>query len=144
MKTGTLLTWIAAGDANAFRQFYDHYIAYVTKVVTLYREDESLAVEDLVRMSIHGATPDNIRALQAAGYRGMVVEDVIKFRIHKVTPEFITALNDRGYKNIMAEDLVKMRIHKVTPEEMDHACSKKTAYKAPGAYAPHFSSPPSA
>jgi RNA polymerase sigma-70 factor (ECF subfamily) len=49
MKTGNLLTWIAAGDAHAFRRFYDHYILYVTKVVTLYREDETLAVEDLVQ-----------------------------------------------------------------------------------------------
>jgi hypothetical protein len=67
----------------------------------------------------HGATPENVKALQAAGIRGVSVDDLVRLRIHKVTPDFIRAFESRGYKGLVADDYVRMRIHKVTPEEMD-------------------------
>ena len=76
----------------------------------------ALLSDDLVRMRIHGATPEFAREMQAAGFSGLTAEELVKFRIHRVTPEFVRAMADLGYKTIDREQIVKFRIHKVTPE----------------------------
>ena len=63
-----------------------------------------LRAEKLVETRIHGATPEFIREMRAAG------------NDHGVTAEFVQELRQLGYTKIPADQLVAMRIHGVTPE----------------------------
>ncbi len=67
-----------------------------------------------VEMRIHGATPAYVRALVAAGYKGLSAKRLVQMRIHGVTPEYIEELKAAGYTNISARRLVEMRIHGVS------------------------------
>ena len=68
----------------------------------------------LVRLRIHGVTPAFVRELRALGY-DLSPDQLVKLRIHGVTTEFVTELRGLGYTNVPVEDLVRMRIHGVTP-----------------------------
>ncbi len=56
-----------------------------------------------MKTRIHGATPENVRALQAQGFRGLSVDELIRFRIHKVTPEEIDQFKSLGFGNMTTE-----------------------------------------
>jgi hypothetical protein len=77
---------------------------------------KNLPVDRLVELRIHGVTPDYVRAMSGLGFKNLTLDDYVKFRIHGVTPEFVRQWADLGYRNLDAENYVDMRIHGVTPE----------------------------
>ena len=105
---------------------------------------DNLTADKLVETRIHGATPEYIREMRAAGedlsldqyiqsrifrvtpefasemaqagYPNLDRETLVQFRIHGVSPDFIAELREVGYSRIPAQKLVEMRIHGVTPE----------------------------
>ncbi len=77
---------------------------------------DRLGIDNLIAMTIHGATPDNIRELASLGYEHLSADDLVAMRVHGATPDFIREVERLGYKHIDAEELVAMRIHNVTPD----------------------------
>jgi len=99
-------------------QMFVFAISDVTVADVKYLQDatgDKLSADELVRMVNHGATPDYVRGLAAAGYTGMSAEEIVRARDHGVTGDFISGMKNLGFKLAM-EDLVKTRDHGVTPE----------------------------
>ena len=74
-----------------------------------------LSAEKLVETRIHGATPEYIREMRAAG-NDLSLDDYIQSRIFQVTPQFAAEMERAGYANVDHDMLVQFRIHGVTPE----------------------------
>lgn len=129
----------------------EKYVAFrIFRVDPAYvREMESigykrLSADKLVETQIHGATPQYIREMRAAGedlpldkyiesrifqvtpefaaemakagYPDLDRDVLVQFKIHGVTTSFIRELRQLGYARIPSQKLVEMRIHGVTPE----------------------------
>ena len=143
--------YIRSMQAIGYKVRLEKYIAFrIFKVDAAYvREMEkvgfkNLSADKLVETKIHGATPEYIREMRAAGqdlslddyiqsrifqvtpefkaemsqagYPGLDNDVLTQFRIHGVTTEFIRELRQLGYTKLAAQKLVEMRIHGVTPE----------------------------
>jgi beta-lactamase regulating signal transducer with metallopeptidase domain len=73
------------------------------------------AVDDLIRMRIHGVSPAFVREIEQVGYSGLSVDQLVKMRIHGVSPVFVREMEQVGYSGVSVDQLVKMRIHGVSP-----------------------------
>lgn len=83
--------------------------------------------EQLVALTIHGATTDWVAGLDKLGYlRGGSVraDQLVAFRIHGVTPDYIEAVEKLGYTYPDPDQLIAMRIHGVTPDYIASVKSK--------------------
>jgi hypothetical protein len=85
--------------------------AYATSM-----QEQRPSVDDLVKMRIHGLTPEFVRQARELGFKELSIDDLVKMRIHRVTPEYIKEIRDLGYKDVTLDQLVKLRIHRVTAE----------------------------
>lgn len=129
---------------ETYQQFriFDVDPEYVRELAKVGFRDLSAA--KLVETRIHGATPEYIREMRAAGndltldehiqsrifqvspefaaemaragYPDADHDMLVQFRIHGVTPGFVQELRELGYSRVPAQKLVEMRIHGVTPE----------------------------
>jgi hypothetical protein len=70
---------------------------------------------DLVRMIDHGADPEFVRGLNAAGFGSLSVEQLVRTRDHGVDPEYIDAMRKAGIRLTLTE-YVTARDHGVTPQ----------------------------
>lgn len=68
----------------------------------------------LVRMGMHGASLDYLRAMDAAGYRVGTVDRLVELRDHGVTASYARSLADAGYRDIDVDRLRDLRDHGVT------------------------------
>ena len=74
---------------------------------------KNIAGDDLVKMRIHGVSPQFVRDLNDLGYKNLPIDDLVRMRIHGVTPDYIRKMRDAGYPNIKVDRLVQFRIHGV-------------------------------
>jgi hypothetical protein len=74
-----------------------------------------LSADKLTETRIHGATPEYIRKMRAAG-DDLTLDQYIESRIFQVTPEFADEMARAGYPNLRRDMLVQFRIHDVNPE----------------------------
>lgn len=72
---------------------------------------ERVEVNDLVRMRIHGVTPQFITQMRDLGYGDLSADRLVQFRIHGVTPEFVREAKAAGFTSLNADDLVDLSIH---------------------------------
>jgi Zn-dependent protease with chaperone function len=99
----------AAGDAAAKPATETKQGGFIDGLAAAGYRD--LSADDLIRLKIHGVTPEFARQIQAAGFQP-TAEDLVKLRIHGVTPEFIAESKAAGL-NLSMEELRKFRIHGV-------------------------------
>ena len=59
-----------------------------------------------------------------AGYKDLRVDDVVKLKIHGATPEYIRQIRGVGYKDLALSDLVRMRIHGVSVEYVKESATR--------------------
>ena len=76
-------------------------------------------VGSLVRMGMHGASLDYLRAMDAAGYRVGDVDRMIALRDHGVTASYARALADVGVTGVSLDNLQRARDHGVSADFVD-------------------------
>lgn len=72
-------------------------------------------VDHLIRLRLHGVSPDYVEEMREAGYDNLSTEDLVQLRIHGVTPDFVSEIREH-LGDIPVEKMVEFRIHGVTPE----------------------------
>ena len=68
----------------------------------------------LVRMLDHGADPEFVRGIYAAGFKDLSAEELVRTRDHGVTSDFALEMRELGYKDVSHSDLIRLRNHGVT------------------------------
>ena len=53
---------------------------------------DSIPLDRLAEMRIHGVTPGFIRELEELGYDGLPIERLVEMRIHGATPDFARSM----------------------------------------------------
>jgi hypothetical protein len=76
---------------------------------------DDLSSADLVRMVNHGVTPEFVKGLADAGFKGLDSEELTRTRDHGVTPEFIVELRKNGY-DMSLQEYVTARDHGVSED----------------------------
>lgn len=75
--------------------------------------------EDLIKLSIHGVTPEYVRSLREAGISGTgTVDAVVEMRIHNIDVEYIRELESLGFRELSRQRLLEMGIHGVSAEQV--------------------------
>jgi beta-lactamase regulating signal transducer with metallopeptidase domain len=75
-----------------------------------------LTLDEALRLTIHQATPDYVREMQAAGVSDAnSVAGVVDMRIQGVTTEYARELAELGYGGLSGRELIRMWRGRVTP-----------------------------
>ena len=74
-----------------------------------------LDVAGLVRMLDHGADPEFVRGIYAAGFKDLTAEELVRTRDHGVDPEYIEAMRKAGIR-LTLDEYVRARDHGVSAQ----------------------------
>ena len=72
--------------------------------------------DELVSLKIFDVKPETVSQLKASGIAPTGFRDLISYQIFKVTPEFVAGMKDAGFDSIPAAKLRALRVQNVTPE----------------------------
>jgi beta-lactamase regulating signal transducer with metallopeptidase domain/predicted metallopeptidase len=75
-----------------------------------------MTVESIIKLKIHGVTPEFIESLRRAGFANLSIEKLVKLRIHGISEEYIRETQKASAEKLSLEDLIQLRIFDVTPE----------------------------
>jgi hypothetical protein len=73
------------------------------------------STDQLVRMLDHGANPEFVRGIYAAGFTGLTAEQLTRTRDHGVDPEFIAEMRQQNIR-LTLDEYVRARDHGVSAE----------------------------
>jgi beta-lactamase regulating signal transducer with metallopeptidase domain len=81
------------------------------------RPNDVLPPEMLIKMRVHGVTPEYARDLAAISpaYANFVPEELVALRVQGVSASFVRELAELGYRSLSHRDLMSMAIQGVTP-----------------------------
>src|SRR5207249_6679046 len=78
-------------------------------------ESRPYSVDHLIRLRLHGISPEFIEEMREAGYADLSPEELVDLRIHGVTPEYAAEMREL-IGDLGVDKLVEFRIHGVSPE----------------------------
>jgi beta-lactamase regulating signal transducer with metallopeptidase domain len=76
---------------------------------------KDLTVDRIIKLKIHGVTPEYIRGLRTAGVEA-TSDELVSLKIHDVTPEFVRELSEAGLSDLRIQDYLSARVQGITPE----------------------------
>lgn len=79
-------------------------------------EEDSLSVEDLIRLKKYGVNADYIKAIKDQDFSRITLEDIIKFAKYGVTVDFIKALKSAGFKRVTPSEIIDAAKYGVSAE----------------------------
>jgi hypothetical protein len=128
VSTDFIRSMQSAGYSVPLRKYIEFRIfevdpAYVKEMGSL--GFDHLSASQLTETRIHGATPDYIRSMRAAG-NDLTLDQYIESRIFAVSPEFVQQMSRLGYSNLDHSTLTQFKIHGVSPEFVEEL--KKLGY----------------
>ena len=72
-------------------------------------------VDHLIRLRLHGISPDYVEEMREAGLEDLSTEDLVQLRVHNVTPDYVAEIRER-LGDVPVGKLVEFRIHGVTAD----------------------------
>lgn len=94
-----------AGEARRFDRRHERHL----------RRDGRYSVDHLIRLRLHGITPEFIEDMREAGYGDLSPEELVELRIHGVSPDYAGEMREL-FGELPVDKLVEFRIHGVTPD----------------------------
>ncbi len=79
------------------------------------RLDSGYTVDHLIRLRLHGVTPEYVEEMRDAGYGDLSPEELSELRIHGVSGDYVGEMREL-LGDIPVDKMIEFRIHGVTPE----------------------------
>jgi bla regulator protein blaR1 len=82
------------------------------------RESSSsgMTVETIIKLKMHGVTPEFIESMRRAGFDNLSTETLVKLRIHGISEDYIKETQKASKEKLSLEDLIQLKMFGVTPE----------------------------
>jgi beta-lactamase regulating signal transducer with metallopeptidase domain/predicted metallopeptidase len=80
------------------------------------RASSGMTVKAIIKMKMHGVTPEFVESIRRAGFDNLSVEELVKLRIHGISEEYIKETQKASNEKLTVKDLIQLRISGVTPE----------------------------
>jgi beta-lactamase regulating signal transducer with metallopeptidase domain len=75
-----------------------------------------MTVETIIKMKMHGVTPEFVESMRRAGFGNLSVEELVKLRMHGISEEYIKETQKASNEKLSIEDLIQLKMFGVTPE----------------------------
>jgi beta-lactamase regulating signal transducer with metallopeptidase domain len=80
------------------------------------RVGSGMTVEAVIKMKMHGVTPEFVESIRRAGFGNLSVEELVKLRMHGISEEYIKETQKASDEKLSIEDLIQLKMFGVTPE----------------------------
>jgi beta-lactamase regulating signal transducer with metallopeptidase domain/predicted metallopeptidase len=80
------------------------------------RAGSGMTVESIIRMKMHGVTPEFVESIRRAGFDNLSIEELVKLRMHGISEEYIKETQRASNERLSIEDLIQLKMFGVTPE----------------------------
>jgi beta-lactamase regulating signal transducer with metallopeptidase domain len=80
------------------------------------RGSSGMKVETIIKMKMHGVTPEFVESIRRAGFANVSVEELVKLRMHGVSDEYIKETQKASNEKLAIEDFIQLKMFGVTPE----------------------------
>jgi beta-lactamase regulating signal transducer with metallopeptidase domain len=80
------------------------------------RISSGMTVETIIKMKMHGVTPEFVESMRRAGFGNLSVEELVKLRMHGISGEYIKETQKASNEKLAIEDLIQLKMFGVTPE----------------------------
>jgi beta-lactamase regulating signal transducer with metallopeptidase domain/predicted metallopeptidase len=80
------------------------------------RASSGMTVDTIIKMKMHGVTPEFVESMRRAGFGNLSVEELVKLRMHGIGEGYIKETQKASNEKLSIEDLIQLKIFGVTPE----------------------------
>ena len=75
-----------------------------------------ISEDDAIGLKSMGITPERVRGIVDAGYRGITVDELHELAAMSITPAYIRELAAAGWRGLSIDELVELKAIGVSPE----------------------------